>query len=93
MSPLVGLFIHHGIKDNLGNSLPVTQINKNQVPQVSSGINPSHQSYYIPAVLQPESAAVMSPNPVIQIIYPHMPLLLYLSTIFNDSKFFSSESL
>ena len=43
VGPFVALFVDLRVKDDLGDSFPVSKVYENQIPQISPAIDPPHQ--------------------------------------------------
>ena len=71
MGALVALPGNLGIKDDLGDSLPVAQIDEDQVPQVSSAVHPPHEDDLPADLLRPQAPTIMGPLPGTQGINPY----------------------
>jgi hypothetical protein len=56
-------------ENNLGQTLAVSQVNKNKTAVVASVLNPSHEAHMLPVVATAQNAASVAAAPAVQILY------------------------
>ena len=63
--------VYFGVKDHLGNPIPIAQIHKDQPSMISSGLYPAHHGDLCPDILLSQIAARMRAPPITQKIHPY----------------------